>query len=78
MARGPSSSADVPHGFKVLSDEIHALLLLTPGGLDDYFWQVSAPVENPTEIPAPATEPPPPEVLQKMMELLADFGVERA
>lgn len=69
---------NVPHGFKILSDEMHALLLLTPGGLDEWFWKVTQPVSAPGEIPPPATEPPPREVIEEMRRLLAGYGVEPA
>lgn len=66
----------VRHQFKVLSDEFHVLLLLTPAGLDDWFWKVTTPVEN-QEIPPPSTEPPPPEQVAAMLKLLEEYGVTR-
>lgn len=67
----------VPHQFKIRSDAIHVLLLLTPAGLDEWFWRVTQPAES-QEIPPPPAGPPPPEAAEAMLELLAEYGVTRA
>lgn len=67
----------VPHSFRLLSETIHVDLILTPGRFADYFWTVSAPLEG-EEIPAPATAPPPPEVIERMVNLLGEYGISPA
>lgn len=79
---GPGESIflprNVPHGFEILSEEMHVLLLLTPGGLDEWFWQVTAPLSVPDQIPPPPGGPPPAEAIEAMRAALAEFGVESA
>lgn len=69
---------NVPHGFKILSDEIRALLLLTPGGLDEWFWKVTAPIPVSGQIPPAPSGPPPAEAIEQMSRALAEYGVDPA
>lgn len=69
---------NVPHGFEILSEEMHVLLLLTPGGLDEWFWNVTAPISEPGLIPPPPAGPPPVELIEEMSRALAEYGVNPA
>ena len=67
----------VQHSFKVNSDRAHVLMWLTPAGLEQWFWDNSAPVPDMLPMPLPAG-PPPPELVQHFVSSLAEYGVHMA
>jgi quercetin dioxygenase-like cupin family protein len=63
---------DIPHTFAVSSDTARFLLVLVPGGFENFVRTLSEPATQLT-IPPPATEPPD---VEAMARLAADYGVE--
>lgn len=78
---GPGEAIFMPrlveHEFKILSKEMHVLLLINPGDFGDYFWKFSAPAKA-LEIPPPPEGPPPPEQLEAMRQALREYGIKSA
>ena len=64
----------VPHTQKFISDTIHAFVFISPGGLEDYFWDLSLPAEN-LEIPGLPTERPSEEMIQKVIAANKKYGI---
>ena len=64
----------IPHTQKILSDSVHALLLITPGRLAHYFMNLTMPAADLT-IPPPMPGPPPPEMMEKLAQLDKEFGI---
>lgn len=61
------------HSFVIESDELRALILLTPAGMEGWFKEFS--------VPAPAMTLPPPEEpsyseIQRMLEVSRQYGIE--
>ena len=66
----------IQHAFKVTSPQARALLLITPGGLEDAFRQTSVPTDARPGDDAPTpTGPPAPEVIDALMAAYAAHGV---
>ena len=65
---------NVKHEFKIMSEMLHVHVGLYPAGLDQYFIDLTVPVTS-FEIPPLATEPPPPEVMERMMKLNEQYGI---
>ena len=64
---------DVAHSFAIESEQLRALILLTPAGLEGFFKEFS--------VPAPAMTLPPPDELaysevQRMLEAAPRYGLE--
>ena len=57
-----------------MSEMLHVHVGLYPAGLDQYFIDLTVPVTS-FEIPPLATEPPPPEVMERMMKLNEQYGI---
>jgi quercetin dioxygenase-like cupin family protein len=66
---------DVPHSFEILSDRAEVLMWLSPAGLDQWFWDNSAPAPDGKSIPVPQG-PPPTDVIQHFVTSLQAYGVE--
>ena len=64
----------IPHTQKFLTETVHVLLFISPAGLEEYFWNLSAAAEN-FEIPALSTTPPTEEQMKIMMEMNAKYGI---
>ncbi len=64
----------IPHTQRFITEKIHVLLFVSPGGLEEYFWELSMPAKN-LEIPGIPTEPPSPEFMAKVMEMNKKFGI---
>ncbi|MBK8555253.1 MAG: cupin domain-containing protein [Lewinellaceae bacterium] len=65
---------NVRHEFKVLSKSFRCIVGIYPAGLEHYFEPMTAPHPS-AEIPPLATAPPPPEVLEMLQKLDAQFGI---
>lgn len=65
---------NIRHEFKVLSPHFRCLVGIYPAGLEHYFEPMSVPHTS-DEIPPLSTTPPPPEALEMMQKLDAQFGI---
>jgi mannose-6-phosphate isomerase-like protein (cupin superfamily) len=63
---------DVPHTFVVSSEQARFLLIVEPGGFEDFVRALSVPAER-LELPPASTEPPD---MQRLVALAAEHGVE--
>lgn len=66
---------DVPHAFKVVTEDAHVLMWMAPAGLEQWFWDNSAPAPDMQPLPMPSG-PPPAEAIEHFVRTLADYGVE--
>ncbi len=64
----------IPHTQKILSKSIHVILSISPGGLEQYFWDFSAPAKD-FEIPGFPKEPPSEEMMKTIMEMNKKYGI---
>lgn len=64
----------IPHGFRLKSDTVKALVLISPAGLEDMFWELGKPAEK-LEFPAMPAGPPSPEFLDKVKAIQVKFGI---
>lgn len=75
---GPGDTVFMPRGvqhqFQLLSESIHALILITPGGFEDYFWQIMQPTTS-SEVPPLTSTPPSAEEIALITELNDAFGL---
>jgi quercetin dioxygenase-like cupin family protein len=65
----------VPHKFELQSDCVKELMWLTPSGLEQWFWDNSAPAADRKPLPL-MTEPPSAEMIAQFVQSLSDYGVE--
>jgi quercetin dioxygenase-like cupin family protein len=63
---------DVPHTFVVSSEQARFLLVVEPGGFEDFVRTIGTPAER-LEIPPAATEPPD---LDDLVAVAAGYGIE--
>ena len=66
---------DVPHSFEILSEQAEMLMWLCPAGLDQWFWENSAPALDGNQLPMPQG-PPPSHVIDQFVKSLREYGVE--
>lgn len=66
---------DVPHSFKILSEKAEVLMWISPGGLDQWFWDNSVAAPDGKPLPIPNT-PPPPHVIEHFVTSLETYGVK--
>lgn len=66
---------NIPHSFKILTEESRFLVQTVPAGLEEMFFAMSVPAEK-LELPARPSGPPPAEVLQKLAALQKQHGIE--
>jgi quercetin dioxygenase-like cupin family protein len=66
---------NIPHRFELQSDIVKELMWMTPSGLENWFWDNSAPAPDMKPMPLPTT-PPPPEMINHFVTSLAEHGVE--
>ena len=64
----------IPHTSRFLTDTVHILIFISPAGLEEYFWAITAPATN-FDVPELTTEPPSPEVIKAMMAANAKYGI---
>jgi quercetin dioxygenase-like cupin family protein len=66
---------DVPHSFQILSEQAELLMWLSPAGLEQWFWDNSAPAPDGKPLPVPQG-PPPADVIKHFVTSLQSYGVE--
>lgn len=66
---------DVPHSFQILSEKAELLMWLSPAGLDQWFWDNSAPAPDGKSLPI-HQGPPPADIIQHFVTSLQSYGVE--
>jgi len=66
---------NVPHKFEVVSEKAEVLMLISPAGLDQWFWDNSAPAPDGKALPI-QQGPPPPHIIEHFVNTLRDYGVE--
>jgi quercetin dioxygenase-like cupin family protein len=66
---------DVSHSFKILSEEAEVLMWMSPAGLEQWFWDNSAPAPDGKPLPVPQG-PPPTHVIEHFVTSLQSYGVE--
>ena len=64
----------IPHRFEVQSEFVKELMWIAPAGLDQWFWDNSAPAPDMQPMPI-MTEPPPPELIEHFVKSLGEYGV---
>jgi uncharacterized RmlC-like cupin family protein len=63
------------HAFRVKSDTARFLVLISPAGFERFFIQDGEPSRPGAELPDPPG-PPPPEAVERLAQILTDYGVE--
>ena len=66
---------DVPHRFELQSECVKELMWMMPAGLEQWFWDNSAPVTSMQPLPL-MKEPPPAEMIAHFVQSLSEYGVE--
>lgn len=66
---------NVPHHFEIVSDRAEVLMWISPAGLDEWFWDNSAPAPDGKPLPL-QQGPPPPHVVEHFVSSLRQYGVE--
>jgi quercetin dioxygenase-like cupin family protein len=64
----------VKHEFKILSKSLHCHVGLYPGGVDQYFIEMTSPATS-IDIPPLAAAPPPPAAMERMARLNEQYGI---
>jgi quercetin dioxygenase-like cupin family protein len=64
----------IPHKMQLLTETIHALILITPAGFEQYFWQLLEPTQS-LEIPPLSLALPNPEEVEQMKKLNEAYGI---
>lgn len=67
----------IPHRPKLITDTVNAMIFISPAGLEQYFWDLSAPAKD-FEIPALATQAPTEAQMKMMLEMNTKYGISRA
>ena len=62
---------NIVHSFKIQTESLETLILLTPGGLENYFIEMSKPAE---ELLLPPMPQGPPDI-KKLVETASKYGV---
>ncbi len=62
------------HAYRIRSDTVRFLLLLTPAGFDRFFMTDGTPSDPGSELP-PVPGPPPPEAVERLAQVLSEYGV---
>ena len=63
---------NIQHSFKIQSETLETLILLTPGGLEDYFVEMSKPAEK-LQLPPMPQGPPD---IKKLVATASKYGVK--
>ena len=76
LLAGPGTSVFLPRGvqhrFSIDADGARALMLLTPGGLEDAFREMGEPTEQTSGLPPVPVAPPP---IPRMLEVFGAHGI---
>jgi quercetin dioxygenase-like cupin family protein len=62
------------HAFRVRSDTARFLVLITPAGFEQFIVATGTPSEPDAELP-PVPGPPPPEAVERIAQVLSNYGV---
>ncbi|MEX5720513.1 cupin domain-containing protein [Geodermatophilus maliterrae] len=62
------------HAYRVRSDTARFLLLITPAGFEEFFVADGTPGDPDADLP-PVPGPPPPEAVERLGQVLSDYGV---
>ena len=62
------------HAFRVRSDTARFLVLITPAGFEQFFITDGTPSDPDAELP-PVPGPPPPEAVERLAQILGNYGV---
>jgi len=65
----------VPHRFELQSEVVKELMWIAPAGLEQWFWDASAPAPDGKPLPG-MQGPPPAEEIERFVKSLAAYGVE--
>ena len=65
----------VSHKFELLTEQAEVLMWISPAGLDQWFWDNSAPAPDGNQLPLPQG-PPPAHVIDHFVKSLREYGVE--
>ena len=63
---------NIEHSFKIQSEKIETLILLTPGGLENYFIEMSEPAKELVLPPLPQSPPN----IPKLIAMASKYGVK--
>ncbi|WP_121356905.1 cupin domain-containing protein [Flavisolibacter nicotianae] len=63
---------NIQHSFKIQSEKLETLILLTPGGLENYFVEMSKPAEELALPPMPQGSPD----IKKLIATASKYGVK--
>ena len=66
---------NVPHKFEIITEQAEVLMWISPAGLDQWFWDNSAPAPDGKPLPF-HQGPPPAHVIQHFVTSLQSYGVE--
>jgi quercetin dioxygenase-like cupin family protein len=67
----------VQHGIEAKTEQVKALILITPAGLEEAFKKLSEPARSAT-LPPPPEEPPSMEQMHQILAVFEAYGVEFA
>jgi hypothetical protein len=62
------------HAFEVQNEKAEVLMWMTPGILDEWFWDNSIPAPDMKPLPL-LQGPPPAEAIEHFVKTLGDYGV---
>jgi quercetin dioxygenase-like cupin family protein len=62
------------HAYRIRSDTARFLLLITPAGFERFFVTDGTPSRPDADLP-PVPGPPPPEAVERLAQILDDYGV---
>ena len=65
----------IPHKFELQSAVVKELMWMTPAGLEEWFWDNSAPAPDMQPLPL-MTEPPTAEMMDHFVKSLSTYGVD--
>jgi quercetin dioxygenase-like cupin family protein len=63
---------NIQHSFKIQSEKLETLMLLTPGGFENYFVEMSLPAEKLTLPPLPQGPPD----ISKLVAVASKYGIQ--
>ena len=65
----------IPHRFELQSEVVKELMWMTPSGLEQWFWENSAPAPDMKALPV-MPGPPPADAIAHFVKSLSEYGVE--
>lgn len=69
--------AGVKHGFQLQTETAKCIILIEPGGLEEFFKEFSIPAPE-LKLPPYPDAPPPAELIERFVARLSSYGVETA